>query len=280
MSINERLEETAQNIRNITGATNAEGFEDENNDRLKNAILTIKQQKNGATVSLPINIIDLSKNLRLEIIDQNDNDFIQLAESIKEIGIIHKPVITVNDNSIFPLEGHRRILALKHLGYETVSCEIRILENEELNNLTSLVANTARKNWNIIAVSKSLKLLHKNGYTQEKLGRLLGKDKTTILRLLKIAAWDPEAHELISKYHEKFTQKSILGIASKALLPEEVLEQLKRICGLSENNDDEKKQTYKIEKNLAKFAEFIKAKNYNQEQSKIAKEALMQFGIL
>ena len=104
--------------------------------------------------------MNLSKNKRLELICEDDSDFIQLVESIKEIGLLQRPIITVNDDNIFPLEGHRRILALKKLNYENVSCEIKILETEELNQLTSLIANTREKLEYFSGKAKSLSILY------------------------------------------------------------------------------------------------------------------------
>jgi ParB family chromosome partitioning protein len=234
--------------------------------------------KNGSIITIPISLIDLSKNKRDEEINENDPDFIQLTESINEIGLIHKPIITIDENSIFPLEGHRRIVALKRLGNESVSCEVKILERDELNQLTSLIANTARKNWKIIAIAKSLNVLYEKAFTQEKLAKLIGKDRTTVLRLLKISNWNEDIHKLIIDNYDKVTQKSLLNIASRKLTDDEVLNELKILCGIIQRKNSNTEVKYLKNKN--KFKEYVKTKNYSDIEIKLIEEALMEFGIL
>lgn len=281
MSLNSsRIEETAETIRaiqinNIDAEPDAAEL---TKTRQKNAINKIKSMKNGSIITIPISLIDLSKNKRDEEINENDPDFIQLTESINEIGLIHKPIITIDENSIFPLEGHRRIVALKRLGNESVSCEVKILERDELNQLTSLIANTARKNWKIIAIAKSLSILYEKAFTQEKLAKLIGKDRTTVLRLLKISNWNEDIHKLIIDNYDKVTQKSLLNIASRKLTDDEVLNEIKILCGIIQRKNSNTEVKYLKNKN--KFKEYVKIKNYSDIEIKLIEEALMEFGIL
>lgn len=275
-----RFEETAENIRSIQLGYNEEVKEiDEiNNAKKLAAINKIKSMKNGSIISLPIQLIDLSKNKRLELICEDDSDFIQLVESIKEIGLLQRPIITVNGDNIFPLEGHRRILALKKLNYENVSCEIKILETEELNQLTALIANTARKNWNILAVAKSLSILYEKSFTQERLAKLIGKERTTVLRLLKIANWTDEVHTIITDNYDKISQRSILNIASRKLTDEDILNEVKILCGIENRKILDKNS--KVEKNKNKFNEYIKDKNFSASEIKLIHDALVALGII
>jgi ParB family chromosome partitioning protein len=273
-----RIEETAEIIRSIQNSNFESESEDEilKNKKL-NAICKIKNMKSGAVITIPILLLDLTKNRRNEEIDENSSDFIQLVTSINEVGIINKPIITIDEESIFPLEGHRRIAALKRMGYETVVCEVKLLEREELNDLTSLVANTARKNWNIIAISKTLSKLYCKSYTQEKLANLIGKDRTTVLRLLKVASWSEDAHKLIIDNLDKVSVRSILNLASKKLTDEEVLNEVKFLCGILQR---EHHVNNKILRNQSKFHNYIKNKNYTENEVRIIEEALKEFGIL
>ncbi|BBH54693.1 ParB/RepB/Spo0J family partition protein [Fluviispira sanaruensis] len=280
MNVNSRFEETAENIRSIQFGYNDEikDIEEVNNSKKIAAINKIKSLKNGSIISLPIHLIDLTKNKRLELICEEDLDFIQLTESIKEIGLLQRPIITVSDDNIFPLEGHRRILALKKLGYDNVSCEVKILETDELNQLTSLIANTARKNWNILAVAKSLRILYEKSYTQERLAQLIGKERTTVLRLLKIAAWSEEIHTLITNNYSNLSQRSLLNIASRKLSDEEILNEIKILCGIESRKVLDK--NLRVEKNKSKFDAYIKDKNYSEFEIKLIRDALIALGII
>ena len=136
-------------------------------------IKKVKEAKSGTRVPVPVEYINLAKNKRLESINESDSEFLQLVESIKEVGILQSPLITVIDNEIVPLRGHRRITAAKFLNHPHVICEIKYFTESQKNTLSSLIENTARKNWNIVAVAKSLKELHEQGYEINKLADLL-----------------------------------------------------------------------------------------------------------
>lgn len=45
-----------------------------------------------------------------------------ILASIKEVGIIEPPVVTVKNGKYLLLDGHLRVSALKQLGFSTVSC--------------------------------------------------------------------------------------------------------------------------------------------------------------
>ena len=290
MNLISRFEDTADSIRALQGGSVNGQSEDENEQiteneqsaedifkkRVLSAINKIKSLKNGSVISLPISLINLSKNQRNEETRQDEPEFLQLIESIKEVGLIHKPIITIDTDSIFPLDGHCRILAYKYLGNESISCEVRILETDDLNQLTSLIANTARKNWNIIAIAKSLKTLYSKGLTQEKLAKLIGKDRATILRLLKIASWPDEVLKIVMEHQDKITQRSILHIASRTLDNDQISNLIKQMAGLIEKEKFVKKNP----KNEAKFNEIIKLKNYSSHEINMIKEVLSAFGIL
>ena len=248
---------------------------DEKN-RLAKAIENIKKMENGTILPVPFELINLDKNRRSDKDISTNQEFFQLVESIREVGIIHRPVITCDETSIFPLEGHRRILALKHLGMQ-IECEVRHLKSEELQILLSLSANTVRKDWDIVSTSKAINDLYVTGkYTNEKLGEILHKDRKTIERLRKIARWNDTIANLIKDNSDSLSSRFLLDLASKNKSEDDVMKSINSKLGLIK--DEEKPITLSpIEK---KYTKYIQTKSLSPENIAVLNEALVELKIL
>lgn len=197
-------------------------------------------------------------------------------ESIREVGILQSPLISIVDNEIVALMGNRRIEASKFLNNTHVVCEIKHFTEPPKNTLSALIENTARKNWNVIAISKSLQELHDQGYEINRLADLLGKDRKTIGRLLKVAHWNNEILDLIQSHPDKIKIMSVLQIASRTLSEDEVLHRLKGLAGIIKVDNRAKKFT----QNKERAMQFIKKKKLSSEQEKLVFSVLKEFGFL
>ncbi|AEA33968.1 ParB/RepB/Spo0J family partition protein [Hippea maritima] len=113
----------------------------------------------------------------------------ELAESIKEKGVI-QPIIVRESNGKYQIvAGERRFLAAKMAGLSSIPAIVRELSDEEAAEI-ALIENIQRKDLNPIEEALAYKRLMENfGYTQEELSKRIGKDRATIantLRLLKL----------------------------------------------------------------------------------------------
>ena len=123
-------------------------------------------------------------------INFDDEKIYELAESIKELGIIQP--ITVRKlgyNKYQLISGERRFKASKTLNLKTIPAYIRIANDEQMLEM-ALVENIQRENLNPIEIAISFQRLIKEcNLTQEECGNKLGKQRSTItnfLRLLKL----------------------------------------------------------------------------------------------
>jgi len=116
----------------------------------------------------------------------------ELADSIKEIGIIQPVTVRLLENNNFQLiTGERRYRAAKKLGLKTIPAYVR--KAEDLNMLEmALVENIQREDLDAIEVALSYqRLIEECDLTQENLSERVGKKRSTItnyLRLLKLPA--------------------------------------------------------------------------------------------
>ncbi len=113
----------------------------------------------------------------------------ELAESIKENGIIQALVVRRRGNSYEIVAGERRWRAAKLAGMTKVPVVLKEM-SDKVTLQTALVENIQRSDLNSIEEAKAYKqLIEEYGITQEEVSRKVGKERSSIanyLRLLKL----------------------------------------------------------------------------------------------
>jgi ParB family chromosome partitioning protein len=120
----------------------------------------------------------------------NEESIRELADSIRELGVIQPITVRKLDGNKFQLvSGERRLRASKLLGFSTVPAYIRIAKDQEMLEM-ALVENIQRKDLDPIEVALSYqRLIDEIKLTQAEMSRRVGKKRSTItnyLRLLKL----------------------------------------------------------------------------------------------
>ena len=122
----------------------------------------------------------------------NDEALEELAESIKEIGVIQPITVReTNDGNYQLITGERRLRASKIAGIDKIPAYVRRANDNDLLEL-ALVENIQREDLDAIEIALSFqRLIDECNLTQESLSQRVGKKRTTIsnyLRLLKLPA--------------------------------------------------------------------------------------------
>ena len=146
----------------------------------------------------------------------DDNALQELAQSIKEHGIIQPLVLRNLGDNYEIIAGERRFKAAQMAGLKTVPAIISDIDDKKSAEV-ALVENIQRKNLTSIEEAKSYKNILDQGYlTQEQLAEKLGISQATVankLRLLNLAdeVQDALLKEKISERHAR----SLLAIKDK-----------------------------------------------------------------
>ena len=113
----------------------------------------------------------------------------ELAESIKEKGVIQPIIVAKKQNGFELIAGERRWRAVKSLGLNQIPAIVRIVRDSDALEM-AIIENIQRENLNPIEEAMAYeRLLNEFAFTQEQLGIKLGKSRSTvanILRLLKL----------------------------------------------------------------------------------------------
>ena len=121
-----------------------------------------------------------------------DNEKLEeLAQSIKENGVI-VPLTVIKENGKYVLiAGERRYRAAKSVGLKELPAYIKVATKKEVMEM-ALVENIQREDLNAIEIALSLKgLIEECNLTQEQMSERIGKSRSVItnyLRLLKLPA--------------------------------------------------------------------------------------------
>ncbi len=116
----------------------------------------------------------------------------ELADSIKEVGIIQPVTVRMLDDGKYQLiTGERRYRAARKIGLKTVPAYVRMAEDQNMLEM-ALVENIQREDLDAIEVAISYqRLIEECSLTQENLSDRVGKKRSTVanyLRLLKLPA--------------------------------------------------------------------------------------------
>lgn len=116
----------------------------------------------------------------------------ELAQSIKELGIIQPITVRKIDINVYQLiSGERRLRASQLVGLETIPAFIRSANDQEMLEM-AIVENIQRQELDPIEVALSYKrLLDECGQTQDEISERLGKKRSTISNFLRLLQLQP-----------------------------------------------------------------------------------------
>ncbi|EDP3583761.1 ParB/RepB/Spo0J family partition protein [Campylobacter jejuni] len=201
------------------------------------------------------------KNFDQEALDE-------LANSIKEFGLIQPIIVFKKNNKFILIAGERRLRAVKALGKKEILAFIADIDENKLREL-ALIENIQRENLNPIELANSYKdLMQVHKITQENLAELIHKSRTQITNTLRLLNLDIRTQELIAS--GKISQghaKVLVGLDQK---DEKML--VDSIIGQKLNVRDTEKIVKKVKNN-----ESLPNQEFEDEIKKL-KQMLNRFG--
>ena len=134
----------------------------------------------------------------------NEDALKELAESIKEHGVIQPIIVKKSIKDYEIVAGERRFRASKLAGKETIPCIIRNFTDEQMMEI-AVLENLQRENLNSIEEAMAYESLMKNlNLTQEQVAKKVGKSRSYITNLLGLLNLPQPVKDLVKE--EKLTQ--------------------------------------------------------------------------
>lgn len=156
------------------------------------AIISNKSSSEFGSNFVEINIEDIYPNPFQPRKKFNIEKIKDLANSIKEAGMIQPVIVYKKAGKFYLVIGERRWRAVQYLKWKKIPAIIKDISTDDVM-IGALVENIQREDLNAIEISEGIELLmKKSGLNQENISRKLGMKRSTLtnfLRLLKL----PEA---------------------------------------------------------------------------------------
>ncbi len=155
-------------------------------------------QVNGETIAeIDIKLIDPNKNQPRKTFDANSLK--ELAESIKQHGIISPIVVNDQGGRYMIIAGERRFRASIIAGLRTVPVIIKNYTARQIKEV-SIIENLQREDLNPIEAARAIKeLMEEYNFTQETVADRIGKSRPAIANTLRLLTLSPEVISLIEK---------------------------------------------------------------------------------
>lgn len=223
--------------------------------------LNEKTQETGV-FEVDIDKIEPNKNQPRKIFEENALE--ELAESIKEHGVI-QPIILKKINSGYEIiAGERRWRASKIAGIKKIPAVVKNIDDLKAFE-TALVENLQREGLNPMEEAKSYKrLIEEFSFSQEEAAKKVGKSRSVVANVMRLLNLDERVQIFISE--NKLSNghgRALLGISdnniqfetAEKIIQEElsVRETEKLVKKITENNNKDKKEKREIKFNTNNY---------------------------
>lgn len=161
-------------------------------------LLPIGEELLGSSVKeIPIGDIDPNEAQPRRAFSEESLN--QLAQSIKEAGVL-QPILVVETGSRYRIvAGERRWRAARMAGLLTVPCLLKDMDRRQQME-AALIENLQREDLNPMEEAAAIRaLMQQCGYTQDAAAKRLGKSRPAIANLLRLLSLPQEVTEMVRK---------------------------------------------------------------------------------
>ena len=190
-----------------------------------------------------------------EIFD--DDSLLELAESIKEHGVIQPIIVRKIGDKYELIAGERRYRASAIAGKETIPALVRDIDDKEAAKI-ALLENLQRKDLTPIEEAKTYQTILKlDNITQDELAQNLGKSQSAIANKLRLLNLDEEVqtallNSQISERHARSllsvdneTQKQLLNkVLNERLTVRQLDEEIMKITGKMPESEEQEQNVF------------------------------------
>ncbi len=157
---------------------------DETESAVKKSIVTLK-------------ISEVEPNRQQPRKEFNEDALLELAESVRQYGVIQPLIVQKRDDYYEIIAGERRWRAAKLAGLKEVPVVIKDYTEQEIMEV-SLIENIQREDLNPIEEAKAYqRLLDEYGLKQDELAEKIAKNRTTITNALRLLKLDPRVRQML-----------------------------------------------------------------------------------
>jgi ParB family transcriptional regulator, chromosome partitioning protein len=208
-----------------------------------------------------------------------EKDLLELADSIKENGII-QPIIVVEKEGMFEIvAGERRYRASKLANLSKIPVIVKRATKKEVL-VMAIIENVQRSDLNCVEEALAyFQLMNEFSLTQEEVAKKIGKERSTIANFLRILKLPKEVivslqKELLSFGHAKI----LVSISDEEMLKRLANEVIAKSLSVRELEELAKRSKKNIKGKAGKENKFI-AEQYTQLRNKLEQKTGYHFDV-
>ncbi|MBY0516072.1 MAG: ParB/RepB/Spo0J family partition protein [Bacteriovoracaceae bacterium] len=207
-----------------------------------------------------------------------EKDLLELAESIKENGVIQPLLVAETEGGKFELiAGERRLRASKLAGLEGVPVLVKRVTKKD-NMVMAIIENVQRSDLNCIEEGLAyFQLMNEFGLTQEEVAKKVGKERSTVANFLRILKLPKDVIMLLNKEQLSFGHAKVLvGLGDDESAKRFANEAATKNLSVRELEDLVKAGKKKVK---AKEGKNIVAERYDQLKDRLEKKTGFHFAL-
>jgi ParB family chromosome partitioning protein len=129
----------------------------------------------------------------------DDQSIEELAQSIKESGIVQPVLVAPEDDHYLIIVGERRWRAAQKAGLRKIPVLIRHIPREKQLEI-SLIENIHREELNPLEIAQAYqRLVDEQGYSQQEVAEKVGKDRTSVTNYIRLLKLPPEIQDQVNR---------------------------------------------------------------------------------
>lgn len=179
------------------------------------AVIDVSSEDDRGRV-LQINPMEININPMQPRKNFSDHRMDELAESIKQYGVIQPLIVSKTNEGYELIAGERRLRATKIIGLDTVPVIIRDVDDQEKLEV-ALIENLQRENLNPVETALAYrKLIDEFNMTQDEMAKKVGKSRSSVANILRVLNLPEEIQlALIEKKITEGHAKLLTGLDSE-----------------------------------------------------------------
>ena len=158
---------------------------------------TNNQVSQDGVIEVDIKLVDPNKNQPRKTF--NAESLKEMADSIRQHGIIQPLVVNEQNGRYMIIAGERRFRGAIIAGLKTVPVVVKHYTEKQIKEV-SLIENLQREDLNPVESAKAIReLMDVYGFTQESVADRIGKSRPAIANTLRLLSLTPEVLSLVEK---------------------------------------------------------------------------------
>ncbi len=156
----------------------------------------------GASIDIMahIEVADIESNPYQPRVDFDSESLLELAQSIREHGLVQPITVRRWEGHYQLISGERRVRACRQAGITHIPAFIRNVETAEEMIELALIENIQRATLNPVEIAQSYRqLVEEYGQSPEHIGQRVGKDRSTVVNFIRLLKLPKRILESIQK---------------------------------------------------------------------------------